>query len=193
MRRLIAFVAVAFVAALAAGCGIPSDSSARQIADDKVPFELLGPSTTVPGTTIAGGTTVHVYFIDGTQLRAINRSVPASDARTVLDELVKGVTDQDPSGVTTAIPKDTQIVSVALDGTTLVVTLNSAILDISGAEQKNAFGQLVYTVADLDFSGVRFRVTDPNGGNEQDVQTPTDNGTKAGPVTTLDFFTIKPR
>ena len=94
------------------------------------------------------------------------------------------------ASVTTAIPRDTQIVHVAADGSTLVVTLNNAILNIAGAEQKNAFGQLVYTVTDLDFSGVRFRVTDSTGA-EQDVPTPTDNGAKAGAVDRSDFLSLQ--
>src|SRR5205807_6601985 len=106
------------------------------------------------------------------------------------NELVKGLTDTDPVGITTAIPKDTQIVKVTTDGATLVVTLNSAILNISGAEQKNAFGQLVYTVTDLDFTGVRFRVTDASGA-EQDVPTPTDNGATAGSVDRSDFLSLQ--
>ena len=118
--------------------------------------------------------------------------MPTRDPQSVLNELVKGVTDSDPFGITTAIPKDTQIVSVADDGDTVVVTLNNAILNIGGAEQKNAFGQMVYTVTDLGIRGVRFRVTDASGGNEQDVPTPTDNGTKAGPLDRSDFVSLKP-
>src|SRR5438552_1959523 len=176
MRRVV--VLVLTLAAVAA-CGLPSDSQPRQIADDKVPFELLGPSTTSPANTVPGGPNVRLYFLDGTQVHALNRSVTNRDPMSVLNELVKGLTDTDPVGITTAIPKDTQIVKVTTDGATLVVTLNSAILNISGAEQKNAFGQLVYTVTDLDFTGVRFRVTDASGA-EQDVPTPTDNGATAG-------------
>ena len=190
MRRVIV-VALALVAL--AACGIPSDGAPRQIADEKVPFGLLGPSTTTPGNSVPGGQPVRLYFLDGTQVHAVNRSVTNRDPQSVLNELVKGVTDTDPVGITTAIPRDTQIVNVTADGSTLVVTLNNAILNIAGAEQKNAFGQLVYTVTDLNFSGVRFRVTDPAGGNEQDVTAPTDNGAKGGPLSRADFLNIQPK
>jgi hypothetical protein len=176
---------------LVAACGISSDSSPRQIADDKVPFELLGPSTTTP-STVAGGTFVRLFFLDGTQLRAVNRSAQGRDPRTVLDELVKGVADGDPSGITSALPKDTQIVGVDTDNGTLVVTLNNAILNVSGAEQQHAFGQLVYTVTDLGIDGVRFRVVDPSG-NAQDVQPLTDTGQKQGPLTRIDFLSLQPK
>jgi hypothetical protein len=176
-----------------AACGLPSDSSPRQIADDKVPFELLGPSTTTPTSSVPGGPSVHLYFLDGTQLRAVDRGVPGGDSQTVLNALVKGLIDSDPFGVTTAIPKDTQIVSVTNDGDAVVVTLNNAILNIGGAEQKNAFGQMVYTVTDLGIRAIRFRVTDASGGSEQDVPTPTDNGAKAGPLTRADFISLQPK
>jgi hypothetical protein len=183
---------LALVLALGA-CGLPSDNAPRQIADDNVPFELLGPSTTTPTSNLAGGPNVHLYFLDGTQLRSVNRTVTNRDPQSVLNELVKGLIDTDPFGITTAIPKDTQIVSVVNDGDTAVVTLNNAILNIGGAEQKNAFGQMVYTVTDLGTRAIRFRVTDASGGNEQDVPTPTDNGAKAEPLTRSDFISLQPK
>jgi hypothetical protein len=188
MKRVL-LVVVALVAL--AACGIPNDDGPRQIADDKVPFGLLGPTTTTAASTVPGGPAVRLYFLDGTQVHPVTRSVPNRDPMSVLNELVKGLTDTDPAGITTAIPKDTQVVSVTVNGSTLIVTLNNAILNIAGAEQKNAFGQFVYTVTDLAFSGVRFRVTDASGGNDQDVPTPTDNGAKAGPVDRSDFLSLQ--
>jgi hypothetical protein len=189
MRRLMMLLTLGV---LLVACGLPSDSAPRQIADDKVPFELLGPSTTTPNNNVSGGPSVHLYFLDGTQLRVVNRSVSTRDPQAVLNELVKGVIDSD-GLVTTAIPKDTQIVSVTDDGQTVVVTLNNAILNIGGAEQKNAFGQMVYTATDLGTRAIRFRVTDASGGNVQDVSTPTDNGTKADALTRSDFISLEPK
>ena len=191
MRRLLIVLALGVVAATA-GCGLPSDKSPRQIADDKVPFELLGPSTTTPSSTVPGGSFAHLYFVDGVVLRVVNRSLPGRTPLTVLSELVKGITDGDPPGITTAIPKDTQIVRIDNDGSTLVVTLSNAILAIAGAEQQHAFGQFVYTITDLNVSGVRFRVVDGSG-NAQDVQPLTENGQKAGPLTRLDFPSLQPK
>lgn len=192
MRRLVIFLTLGLALTVSAACGLPSDKNPRQIADDKVPFELLGPSTTTRTSNVPGDTFVHLYFLDGVQLRAVNRSLPDRDPHTVLNELVKGVTDNDPAGVTTAIPKDTQIVGIANDGDTLVVTLNNAFLTITGAEQAHAFGQLVYTVTDLNVSGVRFRVLDADG-NPQDVQPATDVGQQSGPLTRLDFLSLQPK
>ena len=189
MKRVLLVVVTLLTVAVA--CGIPNDSAPRQIADDKVPFGLLGPTTTTPANSAPNGPAVLLYFLDGTQVRGVNRSVPQRDPMSVLNELVKGIIDIDPVGITTALPKDVQIVGATLDGATLVVTLNNAILNISGAEQKNAFGQLVYTATDLaGVDNVRFRIPDANG-VVQDVPTPTDNGAKAGPVDRSDFLSLQ--
>ena len=190
MRRAVLLMAMAIALT---SCGLPSDGAPRQIADDKVPFELLGPTTTTPTTDVSGNTNVRLYFVSGTQLKAVQRTVPDHQPGTVLNALVKGVADTDPVGLTTALPADTQIVALDTDGSTLVVTLNSAILNVGGAEQKNAFGQFVYTVTDLNFSGVRFRVVDASGGQPQDISVPADNGAKAGPVDRSDFLQLEPR
>lgn len=188
MKRMVLLLIGLF--ALASACGIPNDGAPRQIADDKVPFSLLGPSTTATTTPVSGGSVASLFFLDGTQVRKLPRTVPNREPQTVLNELVKGLTDSDPSGLTTAIPRETQILKTAVDGQTLVVTLNNAILNIAGAEQKNAFGQLVFTATDLAFNSVRFRTADASG-VEQDVPTPTDNGAKAGPVDKSDFLSLQ--
>src|SRR4051812_45594537 len=147
MRR--ALVLLAALALLVTACGLPSDNAPRQIADDKVPFELLGPSTTKPPSNV-GGTEVQLYFLNDELLKAVKRSLPDDQPRTVLAELVKGVSESDPTGVTTAIPKDTQIVDVGFEGDTLVITLSAAMLSISDPGQRNGFAQLLYTATALD-------------------------------------------
>jgi hypothetical protein len=188
MRRVL--LVVLGLLAVTAACGIPSDGAPRQIADDKVPFDLLEPTTTAPANSTPRGPAVRLYFLDGTTVRAVNRSVPNSDPKSVLSELVKGMIDTDPVGITTAIPKDAQILDATADGSTLVVTLNNAILNVSGAEQKNAFGQFVFTATDVTFTSVRFRIPDASGA-VQDVPTPTDSGAKAGPVARSDFLSLQ--
>jgi hypothetical protein len=189
MKRALVLMSVLCAALVA--CGLPRDGAPRQIADDNVPFELLGPSTTNPPSSNAGGTLAKLYFLDGAKLHAVNRNVAARDPKTVLTELFKGVADNDPSGITTAIPKETQVVSTKEDGDTLVVTLNDAVLNIGDPGQKNAFGQLVYTLTDLGITGVQFRVVDANG-VEQDVSPSTDVGQKAGPLNRSDFAQLNP-
>jgi len=188
-----AFAAVLAVVGLLAACGLPKDGSPREIAADKIPFGLLGPSTTAPSNVqVEGGTIVHLYFIDGSQLRSVSRSVARRDVKLVLEQLVKGLTDSDPLGIRTAIPKDTTVVDVQPEGNNVVVTLSAQILAVASTEQRNAFAQLVYTTTDLGVDGVRFRVVDASGNNPQDVQPPTDEGTHAGPLTRSDYVQEAP-
>jgi hypothetical protein len=106
--------------------------------------------------------------------------------------LLKGVADGDPDGLSSAIPQSTTIVSVDRDGTTLVVTLSSAIISVTGPEQKNAFAQLTFTAMGLPgVSGVRFRALD-NSGRPQDLEPPTDTGNQQGPLTKADFNSLAP-
>jgi hypothetical protein len=188
---LVAALAIALV-----GCGIsslPKDAAPRPIDAAKVPFNLLGPSTTKPGDGAGGaGSLVKVWFVASQQLESVTRTVGDNTPAMVLDALVKGVATGDPAGLSSAIPQNTTIVSTELDGSTLVVTLSSEILSVTGPEQKNAFAQLVYTAADLPgVSGVRFRALDSSG-QPQDLEPTTDTGNKAGPLTPFDFNSVAP-
>lgn len=190
MRRTLLLVAV--LATVCIACGLPSDSAPRQIADDKVPFELLGPSTTQQPSNV-GSTDVKLFFLDGEQLKAVDRRLPDDQPATVLGELVKGVIESDPTGVASAIPKDTQVVNVTFEGDTLVITLSAAMLSIGDPGQRNAFAQFVYTATELHIPSVRFRVVDANGGNPQDVHPTTDVAQKPDPLTRSDFAQLAPK
>jgi hypothetical protein len=186
-RRYLLAAVVLVSAGLLAACGLPNDRSPRTIAADKVPFGLLGPTTTAQGNTnVEGGTDVTLYFIDGAKLRPVTRTAQRRDVHLVLDQLVKGLGDTDPLGITTAIPKDTKVIDTQFDGTNLVVTLSNEMLNVQSTEQRNAFAQLVYTANDLGINGVAFRVLDSNG-NPQDVSPVTDSGTHSGPLSTADY------
>ncbi len=190
-RCLTLVVTVAIVATLSA-CGLPKDRTPREIAADKVPFGLLGPSTTTGEDQIQhGGDNVRLYFIDGSKLRPVNRTAEQRDFRVVLDQLVQGIRGTDPLGITTAIPKDTKVVDAQFDGNDLVVTLSNEMLNVQSTEQRNAFAQLVYTATDLGIQGVRFRVLDSSG-NPQDVQPPTDLGPHPGALSRSDYLQEAP-
>jgi len=193
-RRLLALAVVALtVGAFAAACGLPNDDQPRQIAADKVPFELLGPSTTAQATDAGpAGSQVNLYFVHGTQLQAVRRSVDQRDAQTVLSMLGKGKTDTDPIDIRPAIPQGTLILDAGFQGDVLVVTLSNQILSVTGAEQKAAFAQLVFTATDLPaVRSIRFRVVDGSG-TQQDVHPLTDNGLKPDDVTRADFLSLQP-
>ena len=184
---------LAVLAAFVAGCGVPKDSSPRPIAQDKVPFGLLGPATTQPGDGGGtSGTLVEVWFVAGQRLQPVTRTLPDTQPKTVLDALVKGVAMGDPDGLSSAIPQNTAIVSADRDGGTLVVTLSSEIVSVTGPEQKNAFAQLTFTATGLlNVSGVRFRALDSSG-QPQDLEPPTDRGNQQGPLTKSDFNSLAP-
>src|SRR5262245_44141534 len=95
MKKMLSTAAVIVVSAvLLSACGLPEDRSPREIAAGNVPFGLLGPTTTTPGNTnVPGGTEIKLYFVDGAKLREVKRTVPRSDVRLVLDELVHGVSE----------------------------------------------------------------------------------------------------
>jgi hypothetical protein len=177
---------------LLAACGLPKDRGPREIAADKVPFGLLGPTTTAQGNTnVQGGTDVTLYFVDGAQLRPVTRSAQRRDVRLVLDQLVQGLGERDPLGITTAIPKDTKVIDTSFEGSNLVVTLSNEMLNVQSTEQRNAFAQLVYTASDLGIQGVIFRVLDSSG-NPEDVQPVTDSGTHGGALSKADYLQEAP-
>lgn len=186
--KVLSLAAVVIVSGgLLTACGLPKDRSPREIAADKVPFGLLGPTTTAPSNAaVQNGTDVTLYFVDGAQLRPITRTAQRRDVRLVLDLLVQGLREHDPLGITTAIPKDTKVIDTHFEGTDLVVTLSNEMLNVQSTEQRNAFAQLVYTAKDLGIPNVMFRVLDSNG-NPQDVQPVTDNGTHGGALSTSDY------
>lgn len=192
-RRAGAVVLVALVAVASAACGVPKDSSPRAITADKVPFGLLGPSTTKPGEAGAStGILVDVWFLGGGRLESATRTVPDIQPKTVLDALVKGVADGDPPGISSAIPQNTQVLAATIDNGTLLVTLSKEIVTVSGPEQKQAFAQLVYTATEIPgVTGVQFRRVDDSG-QEADLEPTTDTGSKQGPLTKSDFNTLAP-
>lgn len=190
LRLLLALWVLAIVAA----CGLPEDPAPRIIAAGDAPL-ALGDATTPTSTDEGpGATSVQLWFVDptgdATVLRPLDRALrdttPAGVFRTLLD----GILADDPFGVTTAIPIDTQLLGAGVDGTTAVINLgpagNAGIFAIGGDEQKTAFGQLVFTALELPgVDSVRFE----HDGEPFDA--PSDNGTKS-PVTDADYPSLDP-
>jgi len=181
------------VVALLGACGLPKDSAPRVITADKVPFGLLGPSTTKPGDSASNaGTLVQAWYLSVGRLQAVTRTVNDREPSTILEALVKGVAVGDPPGISSAIPENTQIVSATLDGDVLTVTLSKEIVAVTGPEQKQAFAQLVYTATGAPgVAGVRFKRVDESG-QPQDLEPTTDTGNKQGPLMKSDFNTLAP-
>lgn len=191
--RLRPLLIVALGGAIVVGaCGLPADSAPRVIAADKVPFSLLGPSTTNQGNQV-GGVEVELYFVDGDRLGAVTRRVSDTSPQMVLDALVRGPADSDSSTLKGAIPPETRVLRADIEDNTLTVVLTKDILSVTGPLQKNAFAQLVYTATGLPgVRQVRFRVAESDGSNEQDVEPPTDAGAKQGTLTKSDYASLVP-
>ena len=119
MSRRRTLAALTGVLALAAGCGIPTDSSPRPLED--VPFGLVVPPTTVSADepTPSGSTyTAKLYFVSATRLVGVDvdlplAATPQDQARVVLEALSSGPRENLP--MRTALRPSTQM-SVMLRG-----------------------------------------------------------------------------
>lgn len=184
-RRSLVVVALGGLAVAAAACGLPKDGQPRVIAADKVPFSLLGPSTTAEAQS-TGNQLVTLYFIAGDALRAVTRRVEDRSPVAVLN-LLSSVSADDPPGLTAALPPSTQVRKAELQGDVLVVTLSNEITNVQGAGLRNALAGVVFTAYDLLApSGVQFRFVDTDG-NEQTLNAVTDEQTTTDPVRRSDY------
>jgi Sporulation and spore germination len=148
-RRLgIAVTAVlgAFVAAALVACGVPVDRSPRALSN--VPFDLTPNQTTTTRPTRSGRTVrVDVFMVRDDRLVAVPRDVPApATLRSVLTALLEGPTnDEAKSGLRTAIPGRTLLLSAAPDGSVGRVNVSDSLLDFEGQEQVAAVAQIVFS------------------------------------------------
>lgn len=191
-RARAALAVVAATMTMLVACGLPKDDAPRVIAADKVPYSLLGPSTSAESNQ-AGGIEVPLYFVSNDRLAVAPRRMNATDPKTVLQTLIKGPASSDSSALKSAIPSETRVLRTDLKDGTLTVVLTKDVLSATGPLQKNGFAQLVYTATDLaGVNQVQFRIADPDGTNEQDIEPPTDSGAKPGPLSKADYASLAP-
>jgi len=191
VRRRAWFVIGFAAIALLASCGLPKDSSPRAISPDKVPFGLLGPSSTAPGNE-PGGETFTLYFVRNERLQGTVRRLVSPRIDDVLTALIAGPAQEDSSTLKSAIPTETKVQRTELNNGILTIVLSKEILGPQGPVQESAFAQLVYTATDLDgVSQVQFRVVGADG-NETAATPQTDSGAKEGPLTRADYASLAP-
>ena len=188
MTRVVVVATSVVMLALAA-CGLQEDESPRAISDADAPLTL----GTQPATTVApaGAATVELWFTTGDLLQPVVREVSDRSPEAVLQALLDGVTAEDPSGLSTAIPAETVLNDASVDGSTLTVDLGpagGAIFNaIAGPGQLAAFGQIVLTALELPgVDGVRFQV------DGQPVDAPTQEGSQPGPLTARHYASLLP-
>lgn len=173
------------------GCGLPEDSEPRVVQADRVPFGLLGPSSTAPSDIAApGDERADVYLVLDERLVSVDRDLEEATPASVLSALLEGKTETDPPGAETSIPAETALASppVLQDDGTLVVDLVGGITNIQGDILREAFAQLVWTATSV--SGVRQVRFLFNG--QEDVEVVTDQASVADPVDRDDFQRLRP-
>lgn len=196
-RRLTALCLLP-LAALAAGCAIPTQGSPSAIASSKVPFGLLDPhppTTTTTQPKPSSYVSAKVYFLNANANDALTptqRLVTApvtapAQLPAILTALVTGPTSGEfAAGLTTAIPSDVTVLSAG-ETTQNVVTVdfNSAFGQIAGTALEQAVAQVVATVvSEIGLgTGVVFEI------NGTHTSVPIANGVEvAGPVYLFDVI-----
>ncbi len=194
MKRRLSFMVacVSLIALAVSGCGVPADSSPREIPAEKVPFELLAPSTTqVPSQSTVETTTAQIYFVGPERLVVVNRTVASPlSLGGVIASLTQGVTaEETASGLRSAINPQTTVLNAQItnDGTA-VLNVSDAFSGISLKEQILALGQLVYTATALP--GVKDVQVSLNS---SPVEVPRGDGSLTrAPIKTSDYPSLAP-
>lgn len=167
-----------------AGCRIPSDARPRDVAaDDRVEF------VQVNDARIAASGTSRIFLLGpalpgrSRQLQAVQRDVDVRPA-PLLEALFGGPSASElDSGVATAIPSDTTLLSARAVSGVLTLDLSPEILELSGDTLLFAVAQIVFTASQIDgIDGVRIRV------DGQNRAWPTGTGVLLdGPLTVYDY------
>jgi spore germination protein GerM len=180
------------LAALAAGCAVPTQGSPSAIPASRVPFNLLGPhppTTTTTQPKPSSYDSVKVFFLDtqaNNALTPTDRLVNApAQLPAIITALVSGPSSGDSAaGLTTAIPSDVVVLSAGETSQNVVtVNFNTAFAQITGTASQQAVAQVVTTVVNNTSlaTGVVFEIDGTH------TSVPVANGALvAGPVYLLD-------
>ena len=161
MRRLAAVLATSMLLT-ASGCGVRSDTEARDLSASRVPYGLLDDTpvpTTVPATPSVPRAGVDVFFIKDDRMIAKQRQVnaPASVAKALTALLFGVQEDEKAEEVRSAIDPTASVQARALDPATYQVDLSAEFATGSSSEQVLALAQIVCTATALPgVTGVRF-------------------------------------
>lgn len=164
------------------GCGLPSDSEPRPIAQDAIPGGLESADSIVPATA-PSGRTENVWVVqtveteDGTTSRLAPLPIETGEDPETMD-LLNALLEADPAEInealSTAIPDELRL-DLKFDGRTAIILLGEEFENVEGEPQKLAFAQLVYTATQLgSVDAVEFRTLD----GEETIPVPTDDDSK---------------
>ncbi len=191
-RRRLAVWCVLPLAALAAGCALPTQGSPSAIPASRVPFHLLDPhppTTTTTQPNPSSYVKVEVYFLNANANDALTPADRLVNAPAQLPAIITALASgpssgESAAGLTTAIPSDVAVLSAAATAPNVVtVNFNTAFGQITGTATEQAVAQVVTTVVNQIGlgTGVVFEI---NGAH---TEVPIANGSQvAGPVYLLD-------
>lgn len=207
LRRIVGVVIAALVVA---SCGIPLDEEPQVIASEELPQSLQpGTSTT---TTLPPQLTedVTIYLLDPgdgeASLVPVIRQIPVVEEggtpieSLILEQLLLGPTSEEQldDNLTTAVVSSgddpIEVLSLRRPAEGQIVVVLSEPPAIEGSDRVVSFGQLVYTLTELNTADrVRFLTID-DAGEEEDVSvsTDTEEGDVRRPVGRDDYSTLSP-
>ncbi len=174
---------------VAAGCGVSSDASPRDIPAREVPFDLVAAASPTD-TPTEGGDAGQVFLVGPERLAAVGRQLaPRDDALVAISTLLQGPTaDEAAQGLRTAIPSGTRLLAADLKDGVLTIDLSKDFLVVQGSEQRTAVAQLVFTATGTpDVDKVLFAIE----GTQKEV--PIDDGSlSAAPLTRFSYPSLDP-
>ena len=194
MRR---FVALVLVLLSTAGCGVRSDTTARDLSAGRVPYGLLDDTPTTTSTSTPTPSVpradVNVYFVREDrmvrQVRQVN--APATVAKALTALLFGVQEDELAAELRSAIDPTASLQARAIDPATYQVDLSAEFNKGPSSEQVLALAQIVFTATALPgVTGVRFSL------NGVPIEVPTGSGSltsePVGPEAFVEFAPLPP-
>lgn len=204
------FCAAIALAVTLAGCGIPLDNEPQVIASEDLPLTLQPGSSTT--TTLPSQLTedVTIYLVNPgvgvASLVPVTRQVPVVSEGgkpievLILEQLLLGPTSEEQleDNLTTSVvssgDEPIEVIDLRRPAEGQIVVVLSEAPAIEGSDRVVSFGQLVYTLTEINtVDQVRFLVVD-DAGEEQDisVKTDTEEGDVRRPVGRADYTSLSP-
>lgn len=139
------FIGLALIVVV--GCGVPLQAEPEAIDPSllpEAPIEVQAPSE-------GGG---FIYLVSDDGLVAVGRGT-TSEPSEALDQLLAGpTTDEERSGLRTAIPIDSSILDISVTEGQATVDLSAEFGNVGGQEEILAIGQLVLTLTAIGIEQV---------------------------------------
>ena len=151
-RLILCLLAVVSGAAFVAACGGSGGGSAPAATAATVPVTATPsatPSPAAPAPTTAAATALSLYFLRGEELGVAARRVPptSAPATAALEALLAGPTAAETAaGLASAVPPETRLLGLSIDGTTARVDLSAQFAEGGGLSLQARVAQVVYTL-----------------------------------------------